>query len=91
MTTKPLYKYTHDGITSVSPNKPEGDYTEMVRVIADEGKMLKLPDGTLTYCTDTTTIDGITEVADGESESESNSDVDEALDIIEGVTSNGTD
>lgn len=41
MITKPLYKYTREGggIT-VSPNKPDCEYTEMYRLIADEGMIL---------------------------------------------------
>lgn len=41
MTAKPLYRYTRDdgGIT-VSPEKPNTDYTEKIRLIADKGKVL---------------------------------------------------
>ena len=36
-----LYKYARaDGGTTVSLNKPEGEYTEMYRLVADEGKAL---------------------------------------------------
>lgn len=41
MTIKPLYKFKRaDGGITVSPIKPDGEYTEMVRVIADEGKVV---------------------------------------------------
>lgn len=39
MTIKPLYRY--EGVnrtTIVSPIKPEGKYTKLYRIIADEGK-----------------------------------------------------
>jgi hypothetical protein len=37
----PLYKYERlDGGTTVSPTKPNCEYTEMYRLIADEGKTL---------------------------------------------------
>ena len=68
MTNKPLYKYEHDGMTTVSPIKPACDYTEMVRVIADEGMILQLADGTLTPCVDVDTAEGIIEIEDTESE-----------------------
>ena len=36
-----LYKYIRDdGGTTVSPTKPNTEYTEMFRLIADEGKEL---------------------------------------------------
>jgi hypothetical protein len=36
-----LYKYIREnGGVTVSPNKPECEYTEKMRLIADEGKML---------------------------------------------------
>lgn len=57
-----LYKYTRaDGGTTVSPIKPECEYTEMYRLVADEGKVLT--DGeTITSCTDTTEVDKWQEV-----------------------------
>lgn len=47
-----LYKYyREDGGITVSPNKPDAEYTEMHRLIADEGKILT--DGTTqTPCAD---------------------------------------
>lgn len=39
MIVKPLYRYKRaDGGITDTPNKPEGEYTERVRIIADEGK-----------------------------------------------------
>ena len=41
MEVKPLYKFKRaDGGTTVSPNKPEGEYTEGVRIIAAPGKAI---------------------------------------------------
>ena len=41
MTTITLYKYTREnGGTTVSPDKPNCEYTEMFRLVADEGMML---------------------------------------------------
>lgn len=63
MKTKTLYKYTReDGGTTTSPIKPECKYIELVRVIADQNKILVLPDGTQTNCTDIDSIEGITEI-----------------------------
>lgn len=57
-----LYRYTRpDGGISVSPIKPNVEYTEMVRLIADEGKALT--DGTnTTTCTDVSSAEGWTEI-----------------------------
>ena len=57
-----LYRYTRpDGGISVSPIKPNVKYTEMVRLIADEGKALT--DGTnTTTCTDVSSAEGWTEI-----------------------------
>lgn len=48
----PLYKYERlDGGTTVSPTKPNCEYTEMYRLIADEGKTLTNGD-IITSCVD---------------------------------------
>lgn len=62
-----LYKYKRaDGGVTVSPIKPECEYTEMYRLVADDGKVLT--DGeTMTSCIDTTEVDKWQEV-DGEIE-----------------------
>lgn len=57
-----LYKYTReDGGITVSPVKPDTDYTTLSRLIADEGKeLVKCPgsDGEIrTICVDTDTPD----------------------------------
>ena len=62
MQTITLYRYTRpDGGISVSPIKPNVKYTEMVRLIADEGKALT--DGTnTTTCSDVSSAEGWTEI-----------------------------
>lgn len=61
MQSKTLYKYTRpDGGTTVSPVKPDCEYTVMYRLIADEGKILVKGD-LRTSCTDTDTTEGWTE------------------------------
>lgn len=62
MQTITLYRYTRpDGGISVSPIKPNVEYTEMVRLVADEGKTLT--DGTnTTTCTDVSSAEGWTEI-----------------------------
>ena len=48
-----LYRYNRpDGGVTVSPVKPEGEYTEMFRLVADEGMLLTDGNNT-TICTDT--------------------------------------
>lgn len=53
METIKLYRFIRpDGGVSVSPVKPDGDYTELFRLVADEGMVLT--DGeTVTSSTDT--------------------------------------
>lgn len=67
-----LYRYerTNGGVT-ISPVKPDCEYTEMVRLVADEGKMLTKDGENLTSCADTTTAEGWYEVDEPE-EPESN-------------------
>ncbi len=80
MITKVLYKTVReDGGTTVSPEKPSDgvEYTESVRLIADEGKLLTL-NGADTYpCVDAESADGWYEVDEEISDSE-------ALKIITG-------
>ena len=59
-----LYKYVRkDGGTTVTPKKPKGEYTEMSRLIADEGKLLSNGD-IVTSCVDVESVDGWQEVDD---------------------------
>ena len=58
-----LYKYIRpEGGVTVSPIKPDGKYTEMVRLVADEGKLLTKDGENLTSCVDTDTSEGWYEV-----------------------------
>ena len=53
----PIYRYTRpDGGVSVSPNKPDCEYTEMFRIIADEGCTLRKGDLEAT-CVDTDNVE----------------------------------
>lgn len=57
-----LYKYIRDdGGTTVSPMKPNSEYIEMFRLIADEGKELLNGDIRIS-CIDVETIEGWTEI-----------------------------
>ena len=58
----PLYRYTRpDGGVTVSTEKPDGDFTELCRVAADDGCVLT--DGeNITVCIDTDTPDAWQEV-----------------------------
>lgn len=58
----PLYKFIRlDGGVTVSPIKPEGEYSEMFRLVADEGMILKNGD-VETTCTDVLSADGWEEI-----------------------------
>lgn len=54
-----------DGGVTVSPVKPDGEYTELYRLIADDGMVLTNGE-TVTACTDTNTPDVWTEIEDTE-------------------------
>lgn len=58
-----LYKYKREGggIT-VSPNKPDGEYTELVRIVADKGKRVTRDGENLYIAIDQDTVDGWCEV-----------------------------
>ncbi len=63
MEIKTLYKFIRpDGGTTVSTVKPDGEYTEKFRLIADEGKMLTMDGTTLYGCTDVESVEGWYEV-----------------------------
>ncbi len=58
-----LYRYERDGGgTTVSPVKPDCEYTEMVRLVADEGKVLTQDGVNTTTCTDVESAEGWYEV-----------------------------
>lgn len=54
----PLYRYTRpDGGVTVSPIKPDAEYTELCRLIADEG--MAITNGVIiTDCIDVNSADG---------------------------------
>lgn len=59
----PIYKYNRpDGGVTVSPVQPDVEYTEMVRLVADEGKVLTRDEVTFSACVDTDIADGWHEV-----------------------------
>lgn len=72
MQIKTLYRYTRaDGGITVTPEKPEGiDFSEKLRLIADDGKMLTTDGKTLYPCIDVDNTAGWYEVADPEAEKE---------------------
>lgn len=56
MTKIPLYQYTReDGGITVSPEKPDKEYIPMVRLLADEGKILTNGKGIYSECIDVDT------------------------------------
>lgn len=62
MQTIILYKYKRqDGGVTVSPVKPDGEYTEMYRLVADEGNALTNGEA-VTSCADVESVDGWTEI-----------------------------
>lgn len=74
-----LYKYTRaDGGITVSPNKPDCEYTEMYRLVADEGKVLTDGENT-TSCTDTEDVSKWEEIDDIETEEATEEDYLNAL------------
>ncbi len=63
MQTKTVYKFKRaDGGTSVSPCKPETEYTERVRIIADEGKAVTKDGVNLFFVIDDDSADGYFEI-----------------------------
>jgi hypothetical protein len=66
----PLYRYERDGggIT-VSPTKPECEYTEMYRLVADEGKALTNGE-IITSCVDVESVEGWSEIDEPEEEND---------------------
>lgn len=68
MQTILLYRYTRpDGGVTVSTTKPDVEYTELVRLVADEGMVLTNGE-IITGCTDTDDQSAWYEVEDTESE-----------------------
>ena len=66
-----LYKYDRaGGGVTVSPVKPDCEYTEMVRLVADEGKVLTKDGENFTSCVDTDSAEGWYEVDEPREEKE---------------------
>ena len=62
MTVITLYRYERtDGGITVSPNKPDCEYTERYRLIADEGKAITNGE-IITSCIDVEGVDGWREI-----------------------------
>lgn len=58
-----LYRYEREnGGVTVSPNKPDTEYTEMCRLVADEGKLLTSDGVNTTTCADVSTPEGWYEI-----------------------------
>lgn len=82
MQTVVLYKYMReDGGISTSPVKPNAEYTEMFRLVADDGKALTRDGVNLAPCVDTESVDGWYEVTDTETDKEA-----QALQEVETIT-----
>ena len=63
MQTITLYKYNREGGgVTVSPVKPDAEYTEMYRLVADEGKALTQNGEELYSCLDVASVEGWYEV-----------------------------
>lgn len=63
MQTIPLYKFIRaDGGVSVSPRMPNVPYTEMYRLVADEGKALTQDGVNTTTCADVESVEGWHEI-----------------------------
>lgn len=78
MTDITLYKFTRDdGGVTVSPDKPQGEYTTLHRLIADEGMTLQKGD-VKACCIDTDSADGW---------NETEAEADEIMLFDEGATS----
>lgn len=93
MQTIILYKYIReDGGISTSPVKPNAEYTEMFRLVADEEKALTRDGVNLASCVDVVSIDGWYEVDAPTDESIEADELSElkqkaqAYDIITGVS-----
>lgn len=86
MNVIPLYRFVRpDGGITVSPDKPEGEYTPMYRVIAGDGMLVTL-DGVDVYpCIDTPTSEGWYEIFDT-TQTSGELSPEQALSIITGGT-----
>lgn len=63
MQTIIIYRYSReDGGITTSPVKPDVEYTEMFRLVADDGKALTQDGEKFTSCADVASVDGWYEV-----------------------------
>lgn len=63
MIIKPLYRYKREnGGVTVSPEKPQGDCEELVRIVAEENKLITKDGVNMFSCIDTDTAEGWYEV-----------------------------
>ena len=63
MQIKTLYRFKReDGGITVSPDKPDSDYTELFRIIADEGMAITKDGENLCSAIDTDSTEGYYEV-----------------------------
>lgn len=86
MEIKKLYKYTRpDGGTSTSPVQPDSEYIEMVRLIADEGKVLTRDSVGFYACIDTDSSEGWYEVNDEQNTNGDQVSDDELIAMLEEV------
>lgn len=73
MEIKTLYKYKRaGGGTTISPIKPDCEYTEMYRIIADEGKVVTKDGINVFSCTDVSSTEGWYEIDAPEEEDNEN-------------------
>ena len=72
MQVKTLYKTVRpDGGVTVSPDKPEsGEYTELLRLVSDVGKLLTQNGSDTTPCVDVESAEGWYEIDAPEEETE---------------------
>lgn len=70
MQTIKLYRFTRpDGGVTTSPVKPDTEYTELFRLVADEGYLLTNGE-TVTTCTDTDNPEAWREIPDTDNPNE---------------------
>ena len=78
-----LYRYNREnGGVTVSPVKPDTEYTEMVRLVADEGNVLTQDGENFTSCIDTDTAEGWYEVVDSAEDEATDKDYQAALEDL---------
>lgn len=80
MQTIVLYRYEREcGGVTVSPVKPDAEYVELFRLVADEGRALTQDGENLYPCVDVNTIEGWYEVDDPYTETDEPIPVEEEM------------